>query len=241
MHFLKLFSTLLICSMFMQVKAQDTDKPVVVLELFTSQGCSSCPIADKLLEELKETYTDQNVFVLSYHVDYWNRLGWKDPFSQKAFSDYQSAYASAFRSRNIYTPQLVANGTTEFVGGNERRAIEVIKSNLQKAATTAIAMNVVSKERDEIELNFKVTGSDFRNLTLAVVVSERTTEIPRGENRNRTLKNANIVAVRNVVRAGEGVAKLSLPDWITDKDELSIVAYTQDAQLEITGASRLNI
>ncbi len=241
MHFLKLFSTLLIFSIFMQVKAQYTYKPVVVLELFTSQGCSSCPIADELLEELKETYAQEDVFVLSYHVDYWNRLGWKDPFSQKAFSDYQSRYATAFRSRNIYTPQLVVNGTTEFVGGNKLRALETIKKYQTGNAANTVDLQVISKKDNEIEVNFKVAGMDFKNLTLAVVVAERTTNIPRGENRNRTLKNANIVAVRNVIQTPKGTAKLSLPDWITDKDTLSVVAYTQDAQLEITGASRLSI
>ena len=77
---------------------------VILLELFTSQGCSSCPSADRLLD--KTLANHKNVIGLSYHVDYWNYIGWKDPFSSKVYSNYQRAYGSKFRSSSIYTPQL---------------------------------------------------------------------------------------------------------------------------------------
>ena len=85
---------------------------VNVVELFTSQGCSSCPPADALLAQIKD---DTNVIALSYHVDYWNYLGWKDPYSNKAYSAYQRSYAKELNS-GVYTPQMVVNGSKEFVG-----------------------------------------------------------------------------------------------------------------------------
>ena len=94
--------------------------PVVVLELFTSEGCSSCPLADNLLPQLASL--DAAVIPLSFHVDYWNRLGWKDPFSSAAFSDRQREYGQHFNSDGVYTPQLVVNGEYEMVGSDRRKA-----------------------------------------------------------------------------------------------------------------------
>src|SRR5438046_1978213 len=97
-------------------KTSSSSKNIVVLELFTSQGCSSCPPADRLLG----SYTNQeNVIPLSFHVDYWNHLGWKDPFSNAAFSQRQETYANAFASSGVYTPQVIINGQKEMVGSDE--------------------------------------------------------------------------------------------------------------------------
>src|SRR5262245_43259594 len=90
--------------------------PVVILELFTSEGCSSCPPADKLLPEL--TKLGSNIIPISFHVDYWNRLGWVDPFSSSNYSDRQRKYGEQFKLESIYTPQLVVNGEYELVGSN---------------------------------------------------------------------------------------------------------------------------
>ena len=89
--------------------------PVAVLELFTSEGCSSCPPADNLLPQLAKL--DANVITLSFHVDYWNRLGWTDPFSSSDYSDRQREYSRQLNLESIYTPQLIVNGEYEFTGG----------------------------------------------------------------------------------------------------------------------------
>ncbi len=235
------FLMLFFCGTFFAVQGQEKDKPIVVLELFTSQGCSSCPIADELLDELKNIYAKQDVFVLSYHVDYWNRLGWKDPFSQKDFSDYQRSYASVFRSQNIYTPQLVVNGMTEFVGGHKQRALQTISTQQQQKAANTIALKIRTSSTDKIVLDYKTEGATIKDITLVLVVSERVTKIVRGENRNRTLKNANIVAFRIVRKESEGRAVLELPSWIRATDELSIVGFSQNEKWQITGASRIKI
>jgi hypothetical protein len=91
-----------------------------VVELFTSEGCSSCPAADELAIALSKEYTG-NVYFLGYHVDYWNYIGWKDRFSAADHTELQRQYASAFRLNSIYTPQVVINGKREFVGSDQTR------------------------------------------------------------------------------------------------------------------------
>ena len=103
-----------------RIRSTSTYAPVAVLELFTSQGCSSCPSADKLLTETlaEATKTNRNIIGLSFHVDYWDRLGWKDPFSNHAFTKRQYPYGERFGLNGVYTPQEVVNGQQEFVGSN---------------------------------------------------------------------------------------------------------------------------
>ncbi|MDY8138430.1 DUF1223 domain-containing protein [Aquimarina sp. 2201CG5-10] len=232
---------LLTLSFSVYTHAQENNESVIVLELFTSQGCSSCPPADVLLDDIKETYSDQNVFVLSYHVDYWNRLGWKDPFSAESFSDYQRDYAQQFYSRSIYTPQLVVNGSEHFTGSNGTKAEYALKKYSKSKATNAIKLTEVKRNNNEVILNYAVNGDEFNRVTLALVVSERITEVRRGENRNRTLKNSNIVANRLVKKENSGEIKLIIPDWIQNSDELSVIAYTQDKMLKTTGAVKIEI
>ena len=102
-----------------------------VVELFTSQGCSSCPPADELLAEVQEQYGD-DVITLSYHVDYWDYIGWKDPFASQAITQKQYAYATAFRSRQVYTPQAVINGNSHFTGSDQRKMNLALQSNTLK-------------------------------------------------------------------------------------------------------------
>ncbi|WP_108803145.1 thioredoxin family protein [Aquimarina sp. Aq107] len=230
--------TLIITTM---VQAQSDNNSIVVMELFTSQGCSSCPPADELLDVINEKYKNDNVYVLSYHVDYWNRLGWKDPFSTEEFSDYQRDYAQQFNSRSIYTPQLVVNGSEHFTGSNSSKALAAIRNYSKSKTTNVIKFTNVERDTNTLKIDYGVQGDSFDQVTFALVVSERTTEIGRGENRNRSLKNTNIVASRLVANEISDSVTLSIPDWIGDKDELSVIAYTQDNKLVTTGAARINI
>ncbi len=221
--------------------AQQNNESTIVLELFTSQGCSSCPPADKLLDEIKAKYENKNVFVLSYHVDYWNRLGWKDPFSSDLYSDYQRDYAEKFNSRSIYTPQLVVNGSEHFTGSNRYKAEAALDKYAKSKTTNTIAINEVKKEGTTIFLDYQIQGDDFNTVTFALVVSERITKVSRGENRNRTLKNGNIVAKRMVTKDQSGEVKITIPDWVSENDQLSVIGYTQDTFLKTTGATEIKI
>ncbi|MFD2561917.1 DUF1223 domain-containing protein [Aquimarina rubra] len=220
-------------------KAQQNSNSIVVMELFTSQGCSSCPPADELLEVIKNKY--ENVYVLSYHVDYWNRLGWNDPFSVEVFSDYQREYARQFNSSSIYTPQLVVNGSEHFTGSHSSKALEAIHKYSKSKSNNNIELKDIQRKKDAIEIQYNVQGETFEQITLALVVSKRVTKIRRGENRNRTLKNTNIVAGRVVKKDTSGIVTLSFPEWIDVNDELMIIAYTQNNKLATTGAAKINI
>src|ERR1700722_15463866 len=114
------------------------DRPVpVIVELFTSEGCSSCPAADRLLSRLEQTQpvSGAQVVAIEEHVDYWNQLGWTDPFSSPQYRRRQNDYAVAFKAKDIFTPQMVVNGLTTFVGSDSNRAYHEIGAAAQTATT----------------------------------------------------------------------------------------------------------
>ncbi len=231
-------------SFFLQPAKVETYKPVVVLELFTSQGCSSCPPADVLLNEVKYNYSDNEVIALSYHVDYWNYIGWKDPFSKKEFSDRQRAYSSKFYSSSIYTPQIVVNGKEHFVGSKSSVMNTKLDSYLKKTSENKIELTNVKREDNTILFDYKVLGSiNEKTLRVALVVDERVTSVKRGENKNRTLKNANIVVEEAYVDLdlSSGKASISIPEIVTQNDDLSIIALVQTENLDITGGSQIRL
>jgi hypothetical protein len=118
--------------------------PPVVVELFTSEGCSSCPPADRLLAEIQEqSRPGAEIIVLSEHVDYWNYIGWRDSFSSKQFSDRQSAYAQTIGSDEVYTPQMVVDGAAAFIGSDVARATQEIA---RAATVPKRSLNVTAKE-----------------------------------------------------------------------------------------------
>src|SRR5689334_24193741 len=127
-----------------QKKSAVNSKSFAVLELFTSEGCSSCPSADRLLPVLAKE--DSNIIALSFHVDYWDNLGWKDSFSNAAFTERQRNYGEQFHLQSIYTPQLVINGRYETVGSNRDNAERSMKKAQQDPPTTEIKMKDVKKQ-----------------------------------------------------------------------------------------------
>ncbi|MFP2995873.1 DUF1223 domain-containing protein [Spongiivirga sp. MCCC 1A20706] len=209
-------------------------EPVVLLELFTSQGCSSCPPADELLAEISDTYNNKKVFTLSYHVDYWNYIGWKDPFSSKKYSDKQRLYAQKFQSRSIYTPQIVVNGSEHFVGSSEYK----LKSAINRYASNnqfwgEIKITNLQESNGKIEINYVYYGdSDGKNIRAVLVTKEKTTHIKRGENRNLTLTNRNIVTAESEAKLiTEGELTLQIPSWVKNNDRLQVVLVVENKSL----------
>lgn len=212
--------------------------PVAVLELFTSEGCISCPSADRLLPELARY--DSNVITLSFHVDYWDRLGWKDPFSSRLASDRQKEYGKQFRLTSIYTPQLVVNGAYELVGNVRSKAELTIKKALAEKALTQIAVSDVSRTANTITIKTRATGETANTeLQVALLQKDAVMKVNAGENSGATLTHTNIVrAFEKQTTAAENTFQLQLPDSLKD-GEWSLVLYTrQKNTLRITGATR---
>ena len=173
----------------------------VVVELFTSEGCSSCPPADALLARLEQTQPVEGaeVIPLALHVDYWNHLGWADPFSSRQFSERQGEYAAAFRNDSVYTPQMVVDGVKEFNGSNSSLAEEAIGKAarepkgevlLTRDATQADGSVGISVQIDKFP---KPTDGEQANVLLAVTESGLASDVARGENSGRRLTHVGVV------------------------------------------------
>jgi hypothetical protein len=210
-----------------QVKIVDPgNKGVAVLELFTSQGCSSCPPADRLLG----TYTSRdNVIVLSFHVDYWDRMGWKDPYSSKKFTQRQYDYASSLHS-NVYTPQLVINGQTEMIGSDAAKIDATLNKVFAEDADALLSIKTVIPANGKLSLTFDVSGKTGNaTVNIALVEKKTTTEIKAGENGGVTLSGNNVVrnfATMNQYKTGENNATLDIPANMDLKNS-SVVVYLQ--------------
>ncbi|CAG9262599.1 DUF1223 domain-containing protein [Paraburkholderia caribensis] len=166
--------------------AAATSRPVVV-ELFTSQGCSSCPPADAYLSDLTQNRTD--VLPLAFHVTYWNNLGWKDPFSLDLATQRQATYAQRFGDGS-YTPEMVVDGATGLVG-SDRSSAEIAIKNAKDAGLTAAPVSAVRKG-NVITVSVGA-GSGNARVVLVGYDPQHVTTVGRGENGGRTLKESNIV------------------------------------------------
>jgi hypothetical protein len=219
----------------------NNEKGFAVVELFTSEGCSSCPPADELVAKIEKESLGQPVYILAYHVDYWNRLGWKDVFSSPDFSKRQNDYARYLRLRSIYTPQIVVNGKTEFVGSEEGTLRNAIKSSLQKPSPSQLALTVQSVDKHTAKIKYNTEGADKNTvLQIAVLQKNAQTRVGRGENSGRTLSHVQIVRnLQNVPLSGSmGTVNAALPNGFDTKGWEIIVFLQNTADGAITGAAR---
>lgn len=224
-----------------------TDRSFAVVELFTSEGCSSCPPADALLSRIATEAREngQHVYPLSFHVDYWNRLGWTDPFSSPTYSERQRAYADAMHLRGVYTPQMVVNGRQEFVGSDASKAHSAIAAALEHPSSVTIDLTQAGFTSEGVVVRYMITGAPGGSaLNVALVERNLTVEVPRGENSGRTLHHDNVVrSLRSIElsRSGGGEMRLS-PTASVVPDNCSVVAYVQNPEtMEILGAARVDM
>ena len=180
---------------------QHGPKVPVVAELFTSEGCSSCPPADDLLRELIKAQSVDGVEVLglSSHVDYWDRLGWRNPFSSPFFSARQTTYGSdVFRSDGIYTPQLVVDGSLEAIG-SDKGAVRRILLEAAKRPKAAVTVTVAGENDRMAQIDVRIdvpeglAGHGAADIVVAVAEDGLVTHVKRGENNGRTLSHAGVV------------------------------------------------
>ncbi len=184
------------------ITSMDQKEGFVLVELFTSEGCSSCPSADRLIAQINEEVKDEPVYILAYHVDYWNRLGWKDIFSDPAFSKRQRTYAEWLGLFSVYTPQIVVNGKKEFVGSNEKALRSAIQTHLSIKSVTHLEIKGTLKENNTVKVTFQVdTLRQPANLFLAFVQKKATSKVTKGENGGRTLSHINIRHLAKVAKS----------------------------------------
>jgi len=212
--------------------AETRGKTAVLVELFTSEGCSSCPPADRVLAQLEKEQTsgEAEVITLALHVDYWNYLGWKDEFSSNAFSQRQSGYAERFKLDSIYTPQMVVDGQTEFVGSNLGMAQKAI-SDHAKMNKAAIELSIAG---DKLKVKISDTPThDNSYVWLAIAEDDLKTHVRRGENGGKTLDHVSVVremkllgnlAAADKVFENETALQFN-PAW--KKDNLKFVVFVQ--------------
>jgi hypothetical protein len=205
------------------------ERPVVV-ELFTSQGCSSCPPANAYLNEMVKQRRD--VLALAFHVTYWDRLGWKDPFSLAAATDRQSVYGRRFGDGS-YTPEIVVDGAASAVGSDRDEVGSAIE-NAKRNGSTAAAVNM-TKNGEQLSIDVGA-GSGQGRILLIGFDHEHITAIRRGENSGATLTEANVVRSIRAVGQWSGAA-LRLNERFPEGQDAAVVLEAADGR--IIGASRL--
>jgi hypothetical protein len=218
-----------ICLAVVIAPARASERPIVV-ELFTSEGCSSCPPADKLLAELANR---PDLLALSFHVDYWDRLGWKDPYSSRAATERQNHYASLLDLATVYTPQIVVDGKWQAVGSNRvdvEHALGLAQHNRRDVPVTLVldrgrAQVTFGPEADVVPASLLLIGFDRRHVTA----------VRRGENSGRTLAHVDVVrGITEIVRLnGAGDQFEALVGWQCDR----IAAVVQAADGRILGVA----
>jgi len=224
--------------------------PPVILELFTSEGCSSCPPADALLKKLDDAGRVDNaeIIAIEEHVDYWDRLGWTDPFSSSDWTRRQERYSEAFRRGGIYTPQLVVNGRAELVGSSERQVRqEILEAGKISAATVRVSSISLTSNSAELTIALVNLPSEARFAELWLAVTERglSSNVLRGENEGRTLVHAAVLRSLSRVRstALDPSVSAELKTTVTNsktwkRENLRFVVFLQEPKsLHILGAA----
>ena len=227
---MKAAAVLLILAMSTLASAQtpqNSPRPLVV-ELFTSEGCSSCPPADALLAQLEKqgTFNGRPIIVLGEHVDYWDGLGWHDRFSSAAFTERQNEYARRLGVASVYTPQMIVNGRIEFVG-NDPAALRKAFTASETSAADPVTLEISRDNVVHISVANALRGS---HVFLAITETNLTTSVRAGENNNRELHHAAVV--RQLLDLGKAKSAFSAksplkldPTW--NRANIRVIAFTQ--------------
>jgi hypothetical protein len=214
-------------------RAGSSGNGFAVVELFTSEGCSSCPPADALIARVQQESKDLPVYILAFHVDYWDRLGWKDAFSDMAYSDRQRRYAAWLNLSSIYTPQVVVNGRKEFVGSEAGALHAAIQSGLEQQGNVQLTLSGLKLDGGRLDWQCRVQGpGTSAHVSVVVAIVERTavTKVRAGENSGRTLSHVQIVrqlGMAPVDVKGNSAGKLDWPTGIVP-GEGEVIAFLQD-------------
>jgi len=207
-------------------------KGFAFVELYTSEGCSSCPPADEVFRKIQGEYKNMKVYLLAFHVDYWNRLGWKDIFSQSSYSTRQRQYAEWLKLESVYTPQAIVNGKTEFIGSEEGKLRNSIKSQLNQSDSWELSLSSPRMESKSVITHFNINQSPgaHYSINLALVQKYGISHVQGGENEGRTLSHVQIVRnlkTQNLGNSTQGDIRIDLPEGFSTKD-LELIAFIQN-------------
>ena len=212
----------------------------VFIELFTSQGDETCPVAEEILYRnvTQEIKNGANIFVLEYHVDYWNRLGWKDPFSKFQFSRRQENYSRVLAEKELYTPEVVINGKVSFSGTKELSLKEEIIKASAQSSKGFLSMKKDSLANDTLYLTYTTTqASQNAVFRFAITESGLTTNVSAGENSNKSLMNNYVVRLLHSVDGVQESAQVKIPmNGLLLNSEMKLIGFIQRKQsMEIFG------
>lgn len=227
-------SFLFLCIACHGLTAQVAPSSCVVLELFTSQSSSSCPPADSVLNEIARDarLKKKPVYTLAFHVDYWNKLGWKDPFSKFSFTKRQNNYVSAIGGDEVYTPQLFVNGKYS-LNGAERDSIKAaIEKEARMPAVESLFIKRDSILRDTLFLSFMFSKPDVNHsLVVCITESGLRTQITSGENKGKTLYHENVVRQFEIFPLNEAKGSVKIPvHGLTFSNKNACIGYAQQKQ-----------
>jgi hypothetical protein len=230
----------------------------VVVELFTSEGCSSCPPADALLARMDEAQPVEGaeVIALAQHVDYWNNLGWSDPFSSHELSERQGEYARAFGNDGVYTPQMVVDGRAEFAGGDSDKAFDAIARAAREPKAEVVLTRADPRTKTDagepvrlgvrVEKSPKLSDGDAADVLLAITEGGLASDVSRGENSGLKLKHVGVV--RRLTKLGElGAGAFSSEASVAveqgwRRENLRAVVFLQErASKRVVGASSVKL
>jgi hypothetical protein len=239
-----IFAAILAITLLATASPAATATTTIVVELFTSEGCSSCPPADALLTKLRQggAVDGAEVLILGEHVDYWNRLGWTDRFSSATLTQRQADYARRFDLNSSYTPQMVINGHAELVGNDEggvRRELA-----LAAHAPKPVQLKLSWSAKDQLQIDIDGKGEADGRVLLAITEDGLSTQVGGGENSGRTLRHSGVVReLREIgaLRHGQfssAVKAARHSDWKTEN--LHVVVFVQKSgHGDVTGAASL--
>lgn len=229
-------------------KSDDTAKTPVLVELFTSEGCSSCPPAERALAflEKEQPIGTAEIITLALHVDYWNQLGWTDEFSSPLHSQRQELYAKKFRLGSIYTPQMVVDGGAEFNGSNTGKASKAIMES-SKNKKAKVSLELSGGETLKVEI-YDFPEKNAATVFLALAENALASNVKSGENSGKTLEHTAVVRELKSIGApdfgkksfaAESVLSLQ-PGW--KKENMKAVVFVQENQSrKIVGAGQIDL
>jgi len=219
-------------------------KGFAVLELFTSEGCSSCPPADELMAEIQKEAKGKAVYILAYHVDYWNNQDWKDSFSSAEYSKRQVQYGDWLNQPQIYTPQLIINGKAGYVGSDESAIRGAILRELATKPEGTLTLQTY-QDNEKLQVQYKAAKTKHgSNLLIAIIQKAAQSKVEGGENAGLTLSHVQIVRALQsepITATGSGNATIILPKDFNIQG-WEVVGLVQDqSNGKILGVAKANL